>query len=55
VGLAREAVRIAFAEPLEAGLREERRLFALAVASEDAQEGMDAFVNRRRPVWRHDR
>ena len=34
--------------PLEAGLREERRLFALAFASDDAREGMDAFVAQAR-------
>jgi enoyl-CoA hydratase len=53
VRLAREAVQAAFETPLEAGLAEERRLFALAFASEDAREGMDAFVERRAPVWSH--
>ena len=53
VRLAREAVQIAFETPLETGLREERRLFAEAFASDDAREGMDAFVARRKPVWRH--
>ena len=51
VRLAREAVQQAFEQPLEAGLREERRLFALAFASDDAREGMDAFVARRAPSW----
>ncbi len=51
VRLAREAVQLAFETPLEAGLREERRLFALAFASDDAREGMDAFVARRTPNW----
>jgi enoyl-CoA hydratase len=53
VRLAREAVRQAFEAPLEAGLAEERRLFALAFASDDAREGMDAFIERRPPVWSH--
>jgi len=53
VRLAREAVQLASAEPLGTGLREERRLFALAFASDDAREGMDAFVARRTPVWSH--
>jgi len=52
VRLAREAVRAAYEQPLEAGLSEERRLFALAFASDDAREGMDAFVARRAPSWR---
>jgi enoyl-CoA hydratase len=53
VRLAREAVQLAFEAPLEAGLRDERRLFALAFASDDAREGMDAFVERRAPAWGH--
>jgi enoyl-CoA hydratase/carnithine racemase len=53
VRLAREAVQLAFEAPLEEGLGEERRLFALAFASDDAREGMDAFVARRAPVWSH--
>jgi enoyl-CoA hydratase len=51
VRLAREAVQLAFETPLESGLEEERRLFALAFASDDAREGMDAFIERRVPVW----
>jgi enoyl-CoA hydratase len=53
VRLAREAVQLAFEAPLESGLGDERRLFALAFASDDAREGMDAFVERRAPVWSH--
>ncbi|MEY2512679.1 MAG: hypothetical protein QOJ89_37 [bacterium] len=53
VRLAREAVQMAFEVPLETGLREERRLFAEAFASDDAREGMDAFAARRTPVWTH--
>jgi enoyl-CoA hydratase len=44
-------VRIAFEAPLAQGLAEERRLFALAFASDDAREGMQAFVERRAPSW----
>jgi enoyl-CoA hydratase len=55
VRLAREAVQAAFEQPLERGLREERRLFALAFASADAREGMDAFVARRTPNWSNER
>jgi enoyl-CoA hydratase len=53
VRLAREAVRLAFESPLEAGLADERRLFAQVFASADAREGMDAFLERRTPVWSH--
>jgi enoyl-CoA hydratase len=54
VRLAREAVQLAFESPLASGLREERRLFALAFASDDARECMDAFVERRAPNWSHE-
>jgi enoyl-CoA hydratase len=53
VRLAREAVRLAFELPLADGLAQERRLFAEAFASDDAREGMDAFITRRPPVWSH--
>jgi enoyl-CoA hydratase len=53
VRLAREAVHLSFETPLETGLQEERRLFALAFASDDAREGMDAFLARRVPRWSH--
>jgi enoyl-CoA hydratase len=53
VRLAREAVQLAFESSLESGLHDERRLFALAFASDDAREGMTAFVERRPPVWGH--
>jgi enoyl-CoA hydratase len=53
VRLAREAVQAAFETPLEDGLACERRLFAQAFASDDAREGMDAFVERRTPIWSH--
>jgi enoyl-CoA hydratase len=48
---AREAVRVAFESPLADGLAQERRLFAEALASDDAREGMSAFVERRPPAW----
>jgi enoyl-CoA hydratase len=47
-------VQVAYEQPLEAGLSEERRLFARAFASADAREGMDAFVARRAPSWSND-
>ncbi len=38
--------------PLAAGLETERRLFELAMATEDRVEGMNAFVEKRRPEFR---
>jgi enoyl-CoA hydratase len=50
--LAKEAVNRAFEAPLEMGLDHERRLLYLAFASEDAREGLRAFVEKRKPEFR---
>jgi enoyl-CoA hydratase len=50
--LAKEAVDKAFEVPLSAGLELERRSFYVARASEDASEGLTAFVEKRKPQWR---
>jgi len=52
VRLAKEAVDEAFDAPLSAGLDYERRAFYLARASEDAEEGLTAFVEKRKPEFR---
>ncbi len=52
VRLAKEAVNAAFEMPLSAGLGHERRLFYLLFSTADQKEGMDAFVNKRRPEWK---
>jgi len=49
--LAKEAVNAVYEMPLQAGLDHERRLFYLLFSTEDQKEGMDAFVNKRRPQW----
>lgn len=49
--LAKEAINAAFEMPLRAGLDHERRLFYLLFSTDDQKEGMDAFVNKRVPVW----
>ena len=38
--------------PLSAGLDHERRLYELAMATEDRVEGMNAFLEKRRPEFR---
>jgi enoyl-CoA hydratase len=48
VRLAKEAVDHSFETPLAAGIEYERRSFYLARASEDAEEGLRAFVEKRR-------
>jgi enoyl-CoA hydratase len=48
---AKEAVNRAFELPLEAGLEFERRNFFLLFASDDQQEGMAAFTEKRPATW----
>ncbi len=50
--LAKEGVDRAFEAPLSLGVEYERRLLALAFASEDAKEGLQAFVEKRRPDFK---
>jgi enoyl-CoA hydratase len=50
--LAKEAIDEAFETPLSAGIDFERRSFYLARASEDADEGLSAFVEKRKPEFR---
>jgi enoyl-CoA hydratase len=47
--LAKEAVDKAFEAPLSVGLEFERRAFYLARASNDASEGLTAFIEKRKP------
>jgi enoyl-CoA hydratase len=49
--LAKEAVDRAFEGPLTLGVEYERRLLYLALASEDAKEGLTAFLEKRRPEF----
>jgi enoyl-CoA hydratase/carnithine racemase len=49
VKLAKQAVLAADEMPLTAGLAHERRLYELAMATEDRVEGMQAFLEKRRP------
>jgi enoyl-CoA hydratase/carnithine racemase len=52
VRLAKQAVLAADETPLGAGLDQERRLYELAMATEDRVEGMRAFLEKRRPEFR---
>jgi enoyl-CoA hydratase/carnithine racemase len=52
VRLAKDAIDQAFETPLSAGIELERRSFFLARASEDADEGLSAFVEKRKPDFR---
>jgi enoyl-CoA hydratase/carnithine racemase len=50
--LAKQAVLAAGETGLAAGLEQERRLYELAMASEDRVEGLRAFLEKRRPEFR---
>lgn len=51
--MAKESVDRAFEVPLAEGLRFERRLFHSLFATQDQKEGMAAFVDKRKPVFRN--
>jgi enoyl-CoA hydratase len=50
--LIKDAVLTAFETPLEQGLEYEKRLFALLFSTEDAKEGMSAFVEKRKATFK---
>jgi len=52
LGLARDAIRRAHDLPLHDGLQIEADLSTLAFQTQDAVEGMTAFVEKRKPVFR---
>jgi len=53
VMMAKECVNRAFEGTLTDGVTFERRVFHSLFATEDQKEGMDAFVNKRKPAFRH--
>jgi enoyl-CoA hydratase/carnithine racemase len=50
--LGKQAVLAADETPLSAGLEMERRLYELAMATEDRVEGMTAFIEKRKPDFK---
>jgi enoyl-CoA hydratase/carnithine racemase len=49
--LAKQAVLVAEETALSAGLENERRLYELAMATDDRVEGMNAFLEKREPTF----
>src|SRR2546429_234526 len=52
VRLAKAAIRASTRLPLDQGLRYEQTLFALAMASADKEEGVQAFLEKREAQWK---
>lgn len=52
VQMAKESVKRSFEVPLEEGLHFERKNFYMLFSSEDQKEGMNAFVEKRRPDFK---
>jgi len=52
VMMAKEAINRAYEGPLAEGIQFERRMFHSLFATEDQKEGMDAFVNKRKPAFK---
>ncbi len=53
VMMAKESVNRAFESPLADGIAYERRLFHSLFGTDDQKEGMDAFLNKRKPSFKH--
>lgn len=51
IRLAKESVNAAFETSLQSGINLERHLFYMLFATADQKEGMDAFINKRKPDW----
>ncbi len=49
----KEAINRAFETPLAEGVIFERRIFHALFATQDQKEGMKAFVEKRKPVWKN--
>jgi enoyl-CoA hydratase len=50
--IAKESILKAFDSTIEAGLEYERKAFYLLFSSEDMKEGMNAFIEKRKPSWK---
>ncbi len=52
VRLGKEAVNHAFESSLSDGIAHERRAFYFLFSTEDQKEGMQAFIEKRKPIWK---
>jgi enoyl-CoA hydratase len=51
--MVKESVNRAYETTLAEGVRFERRVFHATFATEDRKEGMTAFIEKRKPAFRH--
>jgi enoyl-CoA hydratase len=49
--LAKDSIRLAQSSPPDVGLEAERRAFAMALGTDEAKEGLAAFLEKRTPDW----
>ncbi|MBX9805267.1 MAG: enoyl-CoA hydratase/isomerase family protein [Alphaproteobacteria bacterium] len=54
VQMVKEAIRASENMPLDQGIRFERRLFQATFSLKDRQEGMNAFLEKRKAVFKHE-
>jgi enoyl-CoA hydratase len=54
VQMVKEAIRASENMPLDQGIRFERRLFQATFALKDRLEGMTAFIEKRKPTFKHE-
>lgn len=53
ISLTKEAINQAYEGTLKEGLTFEKKNFLLSFGTEDKQEGMEAFVEKRKPEWKN--
>lgn len=53
VRLTKDAINKAYEATLAEGIEIEKKNFYLSFASEDKQEGMEAFIDKRKPQWKN--
>ncbi|KAH9259231.1 hypothetical protein BASA81_002274 [Batrachochytrium salamandrivorans] len=54
VQMCKEATNAAYESSLAEGIRFERRVFHASFSTKDRLEGMSAFEEKRKPVWKHE-
>lgn len=53
IKLTKDAINKSFELPLDEGLNYEKKNFYLLFGTEDRVEGMNAFIEKRKPEWKH--